>query len=66
MDIFFRDLREVAFGQVSGDEVPVELLLKSGSRLQLKMRKRAVFYGNTGYGAYRITARDVNRIIVVE
>jgi hypothetical protein len=30
------------------------------------MRKRAVFYGNTGYGAYRITARDVNRIIVVE
>lgn len=66
MTVFFRDLREVTFGQVSGDEVPVELLLKSGSPLQLKVRKRAVFYGSMAYGAYRIPARDVNRIVIVE
>jgi hypothetical protein len=66
MNVFFRDLREVAFGQVSGDDVPVDLLLKSGSRLELKVRKRAVFYGSTAYGAYRIPARYVNRNVVVE
>jgi hypothetical protein len=66
MNVFFRDLQEVAFGQVSGDEVPAELLLKSGSRIQLEVRKRVVFYGSTGYGAYRITARDVSRIVIVE
>jgi len=66
MNVFFRDLQEVAFGQVGGEEVPAELLLKSGSRMQLEVRKRAVFYGSTGYGAYRITARDVSRIVIVE
>jgi len=66
MNVFFRDLTEVAFGQVSGDEVPVELLLKSGSRFQLIVSKRAVFYGSTTFGAYRIPARDVSRIVFVE
>lgn len=66
MNVFFRDLREISFGKVSGEEVPVELLLKSGSRLQLTVRKRALFYGDTGYGAYRIPARDVSRIVFVD
>jgi hypothetical protein len=66
MNIFFRDLREISFGKVSGEEVPVEFLLKSGSRLQLNVRKRTLFYGDTGYGAYRIPARDVSRIVFVD
>lgn len=66
MNVFFRDLREISFGKVSGDEVSVELLLKSGSRLQLNVRKRTLFYGDTGYGAYRIPARDVSRIVIVD
>ncbi len=66
MNIFFRELREISFGKVSGEEVPVDLLLKSGSRLQLKVRKRSIFYGDTGYGAYRIPARDVSRIVFVD
>lgn len=63
MSVFFRDLKEVSFGPVSGNEAPADLLLKSGSRLQLKVNKSAVFYGDTGYGAYRISASDVSRII---
>jgi hypothetical protein len=66
MNIFFRELREIGFGKVSGEEVPVDLLLKSGSRLQLNVRKRTLFYGDTGYGAYRIPARDVSRIVFVD
>ena len=66
MNIFFRELREISFGKVSGEEVPVDLLLKSGSRLQLNVRKRTLFYGDTGYGAYRIPARDVSRIVFID
>lgn len=63
MSVFFRDLKEVSFGPMSGDEAPAELLLKSGSRVQLKVPKSAVFYGDTGSGAYRISAPDVSRIV---
>ena len=63
MSVFFRDLKEVSFGSVSGDMVPVDMLLKSGSRLQLKVRKSVVFHGSTGTGAYRISAHDVSRIV---
>lgn len=62
MTVFFRDLKDVGFGQVSGEDVPVDLVLKSGEHLQLKVRKRALFYGSTGVGSYRIPARDVSRI----
>ena len=63
MSVFFRDLNEISFGPVSGNDTVAELLLKSGSRLQLKVNKSAVFYGDSGYGAYRISAGDVNRIV---
>jgi hypothetical protein len=63
MSVFFRDLKEIGFGPVSGDMAPADLLLKSGSRLQLKVNKSAVFHGDTGTGAYRISAHDVSRII---
>ena len=63
MSVFFRDLKEVSFGPVSGDMAPADLLLKSGSRVQLKVNKGAVFHGDTGTGAYRISAQDVSRIV---
>lgn len=66
MSVFFRELKEVSFGPVSGEDVPADLLLKSGSSLQIKVRKRAVFYGDTGSGAYWIPARDVSRIVFPE
>lgn len=63
MSVFFRDLKEVSFGQVSGNEASAVLLLKSGSRLQLKVNKSAIFYGDTGYGVFRIEAGGVSRIV---
>ncbi len=63
MNVPFHDLKEVGFGQVSGDDVAADLLLKSGGRHQLKVNKSTVFYGDTGYGAYHITAGDISRIV---
>lgn len=63
MSLFFRDLKEVSFGPVSGSDVPADLLLKSGKQIQLKVSKSAIFYGDTGSGSYRIAAGDVTRIV---
>ena len=63
MSVLFHDLEEISFGPASGEEVPADLLLKSGARHQLKVHKSAVFYGDTGYGAFNISAHDVSRII---
>ncbi|RII28452.1 MAG: hypothetical protein CXR31_00795 [Geobacter sp.] len=63
MSLFFRDLKEVSFGAVSGSDVPADLLLMSGKHVQLKVNKSAIFYGDTGSGAYRIAAGDVTRIV---
>ena len=63
LSILVRELKEVSFGKVSGDHVPADLLLKSGGRVQLKVPKSTVFYGDTGYGAYTISAGDVSRIV---
>jgi len=63
MNVFFRDLKEVSFGPVSGNDAPADLLLKSGKHVQLKVRKSAVFYGDTGSGNYHISAGDVSRIV---
>ncbi len=63
MSVFFRNLKEISFGPVSGEDVAADLLLKSGSRQQLKVLKSAVFYGDTGNGAFHISAGDVSRIV---
>lgn len=64
MNVFFRDLKEVSFGPVSGSDVAVDLLHKSGQRVQLMVDKQAIFYGDTGAGAYHISAEDVSRIVL--
>ena len=63
MSVLFRDLKEIIFGPVSGNDAPADLLLKSGSHVNLKVNKNALFYGDSGYGAYRISAGDINRIV---
>ena len=60
--VFFKELRQVDFNQVTGEYIPAKLQLDSGNSLDLKIRKRAVFYGSTGFGAYQIRARDIKRI----
>lgn len=63
LSVFFRDLKEVSFGPVSGKDAPADLLLKSGKHVQMKVNKSAVFYGDTGSGTYHISAGDVSRIV---
>lgn len=63
MSVFFRDLKEVTFGPVKGDDAPAELVLKSGLRVQLMVKKGTLFYGDTGVGAFRIAAGNVSRIV---
>jgi hypothetical protein len=62
LTIPFQQLSSLTFGAVSGDDLAVEVKLKSGSVMNLKVRKRAFFYGSTGYGAFVIKARDVAKI----
>lgn len=64
LSVFFRNLKEIGFGPVSGDTVPADLQLKSGRRVQLAIPTNAVFYGDTGDGAYQISARDISRILI--
>ncbi|HZV82214.1 MAG TPA: hypothetical protein VFF53_08610 [Geobacteraceae bacterium] len=63
MSVFFRDLKEVSFGPVSGNDAPADLLLTSGKHVQLKVHTRDIFYGDTGSGTYHISAGDVSRIV---
>jgi hypothetical protein len=62
LTIPFKELARVTFGKVNGDQVPVQVTLKSGQTQDLTVNKRAVFYGSTGFGAFVIRARDVARI----
>lgn len=60
--VFFRDLRKIDFAEVQGENVPAELHLDSGKSLRLEVPKRNVFFGSTGYGTFRIQARDIRSI----
>ncbi|NJC89360.1 MAG: hypothetical protein FIB02_12670 [Desulfuromonas sp.] len=62
LTIPFQQLATLTCGKVAGDEMAVQVKLKSGSVMDLAIRKRAVFYGSTGYGAFVIKARDVAKI----
>lgn len=62
LTIPFQQLSSLTFGKANGDEMAVQVKLKSGSTMDLSIRKRALFYGSTGYGAFVIKARDVAHI----
>lgn len=62
LTIPFQELVSVVFGKANGDQMPVRVTLKSGEELDLTVRKRSVFYGSTGFGAFVIKARDLARI----
>ena len=62
LTIPFQQLATLTCGKVTGDEMTVQVKLKSGAAMDLAIRKRALFYGSTGYGAFVIKARDVARI----
>lgn len=59
----FSKMHSIDFGEVAGDDVPATVHLKTGESLELKVRKRQVFYGSTGYGAFQITAGNLKQIV---
>ena len=62
LTIPFQHIETITFNTSSGDNMAVAVKLKSGSAMDLAVRQRAFFYGSTGFGAFRIKARDVARI----
>lgn len=62
LTIPMQQLASLKFGKATGDELAVQVALKSGEEMQLKIRRRALFYGSTGYGSFTIKARDIARI----
>lgn len=62
LSIPFQNIDTIAFGERKGDEVKVEVKLKSGTVMSLSIRSSAQFYGSTGFGAFQIKSRDVDRI----
>lgn len=62
LTIPFQHIETVTFTKLSGDNMDVAVKLKSGNSMDLAVRQRAFFYGSTGFGAFRIKARDVASI----
>ena len=62
LTIPFQQVASLTFGKISGDDTVVQVKLNSGEVMDLTVRKRALFYGSTGYGTFVIKARDLARI----
>jgi len=58
----FQHIETISFGAIKGDDVMVDVKLKSGDAMTLSLRSRALFYGSTGFGAFQIKSRDVASI----
>lgn len=57
-----QEIQRLEVTAVAGETVAARLQLRSQDILNLTLRKRAVIYGDTGYGAYQILLRDVQTI----
>jgi hypothetical protein len=59
LTIPFANIDTVVFGDSHGDAVTVDVKLKTGEAMALKLRSRAQFYGSTGFGAFQIKSKDL-------
>ena len=62
LTIPFDNIDMVTFGELNADTVKVDVKLKSGETMTLRVRSRAQFYGSTGFGAFQIKAKDLAMI----
>ena len=58
-----QDLIKLEFGNVSANEVQVRCTLRDDTQVELKVRKRSVFYGKGGFGVFQIHARHIKQIV---
>ena len=59
LTIPFKNIDMVAFGENKGDAIMVDVKLKTGETMALRVRSRAQFYGSTGFGAFQIKSKDL-------
>ncbi len=59
LTIPFKNIDTVMFGENKGDAVMVDVKLKTGETMMLRVRSRAQFYGSTGFGAFQIKSKDL-------
>lgn len=59
LTIPFANIDMIVFGRSNGDAVTVDVKLKTGESMVLKVRSRAQFYGSTGFGTFQIKAKDL-------
>ena len=59
LTIPFQHIESITFDEIKGDEVKVDVKLKTAEVMTVAIRSRALFYGSTGFGAFRIKSRDV-------
>jgi hypothetical protein len=57
-----QEIQRLEVTAVAGETVAARLQLRNETVLNLNLRKRAVIYGDTGYGAYQILLRDVQLV----
>jgi hypothetical protein len=58
----FGEIQSIVFADRAQEEALADLRLKSGQELRLTVRRRAILYGDAGYGAFQIRVRDIRQI----
>lgn len=62
MTIPFEHIATITFDSVQGEQVRADVKLKSGNVLDVNIPTRALFYGSTGFGTFKVKARDVAQV----
>ena len=58
----FEKIGEIQFQGAEGNEMGVIVLLRDQKTIQVKIDKRAKFFGKTEFGTYQIEAKDLKSI----
>jgi hypothetical protein len=58
----FEKIAQVQFQGAEGNEIPAKLTLRTQESLDLKVDKRAKFYGKAAFGTFQIDAKDLKAL----
>ena len=62
LSIPFANIDMVVFGDGQDESVNIDIKLKTGESIMLRVRSRAQFYGSTGFGTFKIKSKDLAMI----
>ena len=58
----FDKIAEIQFQGPEGNETGVKVILRDQKSIQLKVEKRAKFFGKTDFGTYQVEAKDLKSV----